>query len=305
MNDEFYRRFEDEFRGSREEIKRRLEFYVQFVKPLGIRSGGGSAIDLGCGRGEWMEVLRDIGIAPLGIDSSNLMLAPAKEMGLNVVKADFLEYLTRVPSESQLIVSAFHLIEHIDFSKLLALIAESFRVLKPGGLLILETPNPENIKIAGCNFYLDPTHNKPIPPQLLEFISRQFQFERTRILRLNSSVSNCDKITIADVFSGSSQDYAVICQKSGSADLIEQINSIWDIRDDIGLLEMANLYEHNATKRTAEFQAKLEELDAQLKEVREFSMRTAELIRSGENGWIKRVLRRLKNIARRLYGHFF
>ncbi|MGE9641913.1 class I SAM-dependent methyltransferase, partial [Escherichia coli] len=76
------------------------------------------------------------------------------------------------------------MVEHIGFANVQLLIEESFRVLKPGGLLILETPNPENIVVASSSFYLDPTHTQPIPNQLLAFLTEYTGFNRTKILRL-------------------------------------------------------------------------------------------------------------------------
>ena len=175
MIDPFYRAFEDKFRGSRELIKSRLNAYISFILPFKELYENPQAIDLGCGRGEWLELLKEQGFDAQGVDLDEGMLTACIERGLKVQLADALTVLRSLPNESQTIVSAFHLVEHIPFSDLQILIQEALRVLKPAGLLIMETPNPENIVVATNNFYLDPTHTRPIPPQLLSFLPEYYK----------------------------------------------------------------------------------------------------------------------------------
>ena len=211
----FYRSFEDRHRGSRELIKSRLNVYKQFIEPLLAIESNPCAIDLGCGRGEWLEVLGEIGINALGVDLDKGMRAACTEKGLSVVHGEAIEYLSALANESQLVVSAFHVVEHIPFEDLQRLTKEVHRVLRPGGLLIMETPNPENIFVATCNFYLDPTHIKPIPPDLLVFIAEYYGFSRAKIIRLQESktVLQSQALTLNDVLGGASPDYAVVAQK--------------------------------------------------------------------------------------------
>ena len=86
----------------------------------------------------------------------------------------------------------------------------------PGGLLIMETPNPENIVVATRNFYLDPTHQRPIPPMLLAFVAEYAGFARVKTLRLQESKELVNKgdVSLQDVFAGASPDYAVVAQKT-------------------------------------------------------------------------------------------
>ena len=85
------------------------------------------------------------------------------------------------------VVSAFHLVEHVPIDYLIDLLNECYRVLAETGLLILETPNPENLTVGTWSFHMDPTHNKPLPPLLLEFLVQNAGFEDTAIVRLNGS----------------------------------------------------------------------------------------------------------------------
>jgi len=218
MSDSFYRAFEEKFRGSRSLIRSRLDIYRAFISPLKQICSDARGLDLGCGRGEWLEVLQEEGIEPLGIDLDEGMLEACRELHLPTMKGDAVAYLTGLPSESQAVISAFHMVEHIPFGQLQLVVSESIRVLKPGGLLIMETPNPENIAVATRDFYLDPTHQRPIPPLLLSFLTEYYGFHRSKILRLQQSTSleKNNNPSLMDVFAGSSPDYAVIAQKAAT-----------------------------------------------------------------------------------------
>ena len=224
----FYRQFEDRYRGPQKIIEERLRFYLPWITPLqSLSSEPPKAMDLGCGRGEWLQLLVETGFAPLGIDQDDGMLTACREKGLSVECQDVLKALKAVADESQLLVTAFHLIEHIPFEDMHAIVAESMRVLKPGGLLILETPNPENIRVATSGFYLDPSHQRPIPPLLLSFLVEYVGFERVKVLRLHEPehLLIADQwISLEDILGGVSPDYAVIAQKvCRDSDL-----SLWD-----------------------------------------------------------------------------
>ena len=197
MSDNFYREFENHHRGSRDLIKSRLNIYFPFVKPLLEFYQEAAAIDIGCGRGEWLELLTEWGFQPLGIDQDAGMLTACHELGLKVELGDAFAYLRTLPTESQAIISAFHVVEHISFERLRELVGEAIRVLKPGGLLILETPNPENLMVATRNFYLDPTHRKPIPSQLLIFVADFTGFFRVKALGLQESKNLINKSKVA------------------------------------------------------------------------------------------------------------
>ena len=218
MNDGFYRAFEDRHRGPRDLIKARLAVYLPFIEPLLTPYPAADTIDLGCGRGEWLEILTGVGFKPIGVDLDSGMLAACHALDLIVELDDAIAYLSKLSDNSQTVVSAFHIVEHISFEQLQTLVAQAMRVLKPGGLLIMETPNPENIIVATRNFYLDPTHERPIPPMLLSFVAEYAGFSRVKTLRLQEPKELIKKedVNLQDVFSGASPDYAVVAQKHAS-----------------------------------------------------------------------------------------
>ncbi|BCG96149.1 class I SAM-dependent methyltransferase [Mesorhizobium sp. 131-2-1] len=186
--EELYKAFEDRFRGSRELVKERLKIYEPLLAQVPRQADGPTlAIDLGCGRGEWLEVLGEAGLEAVGVDTNTRMAQEAIDHGLKIELQDALEYLGGRPDSSVAVVSAFHMVEHVPTDYLIELLDECQRVLIDDGLLILETPNPENISVGTHTFHLDPTHKSPLPPELLQFLVGQAGFAQTAILRLNGA----------------------------------------------------------------------------------------------------------------------
>ena len=180
--DELYASFENQFRGTPEHIKEGLKVYLPLLKDAGIAS---DILDLGCGRGEWLELLRDEGSQARGVESNRAMIDNQCGQDLEIVQAEALAYLRGLPENSLRAVTAFHFVEHVELAVLIDLLDEINRVLKPGGLLIVETPNPKNLVVAACNFYSDPTHHKPLFPETLEFIINHRGFVGLRLQYLH------------------------------------------------------------------------------------------------------------------------
>ena len=230
MSDQFYRAFEEKFRGPRGLIQQRLEVYLPFVQPVCAAYPEALVLDLGCGRGEWLELLQKNSIAAMGVDLDTGMLEACQQINLKVQCQDALESLKQLQDGSASVVSAFHLVEHLPFDRVKDLVAECHRVLKPGGLLIMETPNPENFMVATHNFYLDPTHLRPIPPDLLAFVPEYLGYESVKILRLQETagVKTHPNLSMLDVLTGASPDYAVVAQKAGHTALKQSLQALFD-----------------------------------------------------------------------------
>lgn len=256
----FYRAFEDRYRGSRDTIKDRLRVYLPFVEPFKELYSDCKAFDLGCGRGEWLELMAEAGfVKPHGVDLDEDMLAACHERGLPVAKADAITSLQSLPDESQVIVSGFHIAEHIPFDALLVLVREALRVLKPGGLLILETPNPENIVIGTSNFYLDPTHQRPLPMQLLSFLAEYSGFARTKILRLQEpkDIQEIQNLALPHVFNGVSPDYALVAQKAGAGNQVAAFDLVFGKTYGLSLEVLLARYEVGIQRRFAEIEDRI------------------------------------------------
>ena len=265
MTDNFYRAFEEKYRGPRALIKNRLEVYRPFVEPLLSACPGAHAIDLGCGRGEWLELLVEWGFQPAGVDLDAGMLAACHELGLKVEQGDALAFLAALPAGSLSVVSAFHLVEHIPFDDLRTLVADAMRVLRPGGLLILETPNPDNLIVATCNFYLDPTHQRPIPAPLLAFVAEHAGYARVKTLGLQEQQALCakDRVGLADVFHGASPDYAVIAQKQADADLLACFDEVFAQAFGLSQDELLDRWDKGFDQMIQQAEAKAEQAEAQ------------------------------------------
>lgn len=266
MTDSFYTEFESSFRGARALITERLQVYDDFLQPLVTALPKAEVVDLGCGRGEWIEKMQSMGFSPHGVDLDEGMLESCRERGFRVHRGDALDYLATLADQSQAIVSAFHLVEHLQFEQLQVLITEALRVLLPAGLLIMETPNPENLIVATRNFYLDPTHQKPLPPELLSFLPRLHGFQRIKLVRLQESAQLRTNFapTLAEVISGASPDYAVIAQKSAPAETL----SMWNIgfAKDFGLSlqTLLDRYDHNISLQLKTLRANVQMLQDQM-----------------------------------------
>jgi SAM-dependent methyltransferase len=184
--DAFYLAFENQFRGDREEIKQRLRFYLPIIEQTKAITGNASAVDVGCGRGEWLELLQEHGYQGVGVDLNVCMVEECRSRGLKAEVSDAIAYLRALPPASLSLLTGFHIVEHLAFNQLFELFRESLRVLRIRGTAIFETPNPECAKVPAYSFYLDPTHRNPIPHELLCFAARQAGFGATRVERLQA-----------------------------------------------------------------------------------------------------------------------
>jgi O-antigen chain-terminating methyltransferase len=194
----FYVAFEDACRGSREAIRAKLQRWLEALPPP--HQASNRVLDIGCGRGEWLQLLNEAGYVTTGIDTNPLMVSSCTAQGLNVLDTDTLAWLKQQPDASLCAITAFHVIEHIPFAQLLRWTTEARRVLQPGGVLIYETPNPENILVGSHTFYHDPTHRNPITPTLLAFLAEYCGYDQTARVRLppypdEARVSGSDPLT--------------------------------------------------------------------------------------------------------------
>jgi O-antigen chain-terminating methyltransferase len=177
IDESLYVALEDYFRGDPSVIRQRQMAYIPYVKD--VVTTGKPLLDLGCGRGEWLTVLRDAGIPARGIDSNRACIDDCKQLELNVELADLVEHLNALPERSLGAITMFQVMEHLPFPVLLNVLRAILRVLTPGGIFIGEVPNSETLRVAATTFWIDPTHERPLFPGLLQFLAREVGFSKT------------------------------------------------------------------------------------------------------------------------------
>jgi O-antigen chain-terminating methyltransferase len=269
MSQTFYRAFEDRYRGARDLIRQRLAVYRPFLRPLAGPQA--AALDLGCGRGEWLELLAECGLQGRGVDLDEGMLAACRERGLQVQRGDALAALRALPDASLALVSAFHLVEHLPIALVQELIAEAHRVLRPGGLLILETPNPENLSVGAASFYLDPSHERPLPPPLLDFAVDYGGFARHRVLRLQEDPAlhqPATRLGLITVLEGVSPDYAVVAQRAGPAAALAPLDGPFAAEYGVSLGQLAQRYQQQQDQEQASLHRGLAQANGELDALR-------------------------------------
>jgi SAM-dependent methyltransferase len=213
--DAFYVSFEDQFRGSRSEIKERLKIYLPLLERAGIGTGEMPILDIGSGRGEWLELLRERKMEARGVDLNRVLVAQCRERNLEVVEDDVMHYLRSLPDESLGALTGFHLVEHLPIETLIKMLDETVRVVKRGGAVIFETPNPQNVLVGSCNFYFDPTHRNPLPGPIMRFLVESRGFARVEVINLNPSdaervAGDTDLIERFNHYFYGPMDYAVV-----------------------------------------------------------------------------------------------
>jgi SAM-dependent methyltransferase len=167
--------FEDRFRGPREAIRRHQAQYA------GLFAGASDVLDLGCGRGEFLDLLREHGIPARGIDLNHEMVELCRGRGLEVVEAEALAHLQALPDESLGGVFAAQVVEHLMPEVLLRLLDEAHRCLRPGGRILLETINVGCWTAFFSSYLRDITHVRPLHPDTLSLLVSASGFQNVRV----------------------------------------------------------------------------------------------------------------------------
>lgn len=214
--DVFYTGFEDRFRGGEQSVRERLEVYLPlFKKQSGVKFFQTPVLDIGSGRGEFLELLKEHGIKARGIDINTDMVSRAQAKSLDVISGEAGDFLNSQKPGSFGAITGFHIVEHIPFESLIELLTTCQRALVNNGFVLFETPNPENLSVGAYSFYLDPSHLNPIPPALLQFACESVGFNNVEIKRLHPALEGNNTGLPNDVYEKlyGPQDYAVIAYK--------------------------------------------------------------------------------------------
>ena len=188
---ENYERFEDNFRGSSEDIKGSLIRYLPYYQ------NQNNVLDVGCGRGEFLEILKNNNVQSYGIDISHVMIDRCLNKGLSVKKEGVIDHLEDLKQDSLGGIFSSQVVEHLKPDEVLKLIELSHQKLKPGAHIVIETLNPQCITVLNNNFTIDLSHKQIIHPQTLYFLIKIIGFEDVEV-RYCDEYSKEDKLkTIA------------------------------------------------------------------------------------------------------------
>ena len=229
MDNEEYFAFENQFRGPKENVSNRLEQYSKLIELVSLKSVNSTSLDIGCGRGEWLSFCESKGLKSFGIENNLMMVQECRNAGFDVEEGDALDGLRKIPDESFSIVTAFHLIEHLTFDYLKELFLECYRVIAPGGVLLLESPSIDNISVSTKLFYTDPTHINHINPDALIYFLKNFGFDDSKYFYINGGpLQNSDPVNLTRLFNGIAQDICIISSKDiSSTELYLSNSSSW------------------------------------------------------------------------------
>lgn len=209
--------FENYFRGSRDLIKKRQLEYLVYLKNCN------KVLDIGCGRGEFLEIMKENNISAVGVDTYGPFVEYCSEKGLSAVCMDGIEYLSKEQGIDG--IFAGQVIEHLTIGQIVSLINTAYDKLPNDGVLIMETPNPKSLSIYVNAFYLDPSHIKPVHPETMKYLLRNAGFKNVDIVYTETSRPdiNIPPIQGEEEFNNAmnkvqqmlfgSQDYAVIARK--------------------------------------------------------------------------------------------
>ena len=167
--------FEDAFRGSREDLRRNYEDVAdRFL-------GAGPVLDIGCGRGEFLELLRDRDVEARGVEIDPALVKEAQENGLDVELNDGLSALGSVTDGTLGGIVLIQVVEHLTPQEVVDLVALAYEKLRPQGRILVETVNPQSLYVFAHSLYVDPTHERPVHPAYLDFLFRQAGYSHVEI----------------------------------------------------------------------------------------------------------------------------
>ncbi|WP_440945412.1 methionine biosynthesis protein MetW [Methanosarcina sp. T3] len=211
-----YFRFEEQFRGSREDIKQRQSHFMHYFV------GCSNVLDIGCGRGEFLELAKELGIGAKGIDIDDMMVDYCISKGLNVERNEAISYLEKLDDKSFDGIFIDQVVEHLEPSYLINLLQLCFQKLKYGYYIFVETVNPLSL-FSFANFYIDMTHKKPVHPETLKFLlaSAGFRDLDTRYISPVSEEARLQKVPVNNGMEEWAKNYLDTYNRN-----IEKLNNI-------------------------------------------------------------------------------
>jgi len=230
MESDFYLEFENKFRGNRQNIINKLSIYDSLIDLFISNNTEISLLDIGCGRGEWLQRWNKKIPNSIGIEQNQNMINLCKSLGLNIIEGEAIEILSSLESSSISLITIFHMIEHIESQNLTLLIEECNRVLKEDGILIMETPSIDNLLVSSKLFYIDSTHINHINPDRIIFDIECAGFTKANYYYINGGpLENAASLKLTRILNGVAQDLSIIaCKSNAISDYIFNNNLEWE-----------------------------------------------------------------------------
>lgn len=262
MESNHYLEFENKFRGDRNKIIEIFNCYDPLIDLVIQNNPSANLVDIGCGRGEWLQKCRDKFDDCIGIEFDASMVKVCRDHGLNVIEGDAIYQLSKFETGSVSVITIFHMIEHLEHNIFIQLINQCQRVLSDDGFLIIETPSIDNLIVSTKSFYIDHTHVNPINPDAACFYLEQTGFSNVKQLYINGGpLQDASPLKITRILNGVAQDLCIIATKTQrSFDHIFSNNCKWQSKLNIGIttLEAAIEYDLKLESLIHDYQKKLE-----------------------------------------------
>ena len=237
MDSDYYHDFENRFRGDRDKIFNIFSSYEPLIEIAIDGNPSPILIDVGCGRGEWLQRCQNKFYKSIGIESDTYMAKLCRDYGLSVIEGDAIDELSKFEANSISVITIFHVIEHLEFNKLQKMIGECYRILSDDGILIMETPSIDNLIVSTKTFYIDHTHINHINPEAISFHLEKAGFNKVKYYYINGGpLQDSHPLKITRILNGVAQDLCIISTKNH--DLSEKIfsdNLQWKSHLNIGL----------------------------------------------------------------------
>lgn len=214
FSDEFYTFQQDKMRGTPEEIMKKQSIYLRYIKKVPKKTRNKhNFLECGFGRGEFLELIeKEKLVKIIGVDTNKKYVIEARKKGLNVFKKDLISFLY-FTEEKYSGISAFHVIEHLNFTELFDFLTMAYHKLAKGGVLILETPNIENIIVSSTSFYYDHTHIQKVPREFIDKLLDYIGFSTIIFLPINPIKPKPKLKNRVEEFMFGAQDMGIIAYK--------------------------------------------------------------------------------------------
>ena len=247
MKSSTYLEFEDRFRGERNSIIKQFKNYDKLIN-LAIKDiDEPKMLDIGCGRGEWLQYWSNLIPNSYGIEIDHSMIEICRDFGLNIIEGDAIEAIKKIKDNTISIITIFHVIEHLEQDILSNIILECNRVLNDNGLLIIETPSIDNLTVSTKSFYLDPTHINHINPEGISFLIEKAGFSKVKYYYIHGGpLENTDPWKLSRIFNGVGQDLLILATKNEpTQNKIFVDNKSWEDDLDIAISTIQAVVDHD------------------------------------------------------------